>query len=324
MIEKAPVAILMPKVENYERTQIRYGGLVHELGIRGVDCFFAEQHTSYNSDTHHFNNPRDLSWVPRADITGEASVVRDLTMTLDDQPLFSDSVGPIVVHAPELNRYIAHKDNLVYDAPEIHPLTQVVDQDDIDEAVANLPGSKAVVKPIVGMRSQGVVAGDKASVVQHEFADGRYLVQEFIDTSHGIPEYGINGVHNLRVLSIDRETIGAIGREGGQSTEMLSGDMYGNIIEPDRLSPDVQRIVGTVHDVLARQAGDGHNVIAIDIMHGLNASGEMVDILCEINRRPQRISRYDLRDQRNLDMEGIKWLGSQWDKHEAEMLTKLR
>jgi hypothetical protein len=313
----------MPKVENHERTQIRYEGLVHELGVRGADYFFAEQHLSYDASTHSFSEPRDIARNLRTDLSGEASIVRDLTMTLHDQPLFSDVDGPTVVHHPNLNRFIANKDNLVESAPEIHPLTLVVDRNEINEAIASLPGSKVVVKPTIGHLSRDVVVGHKAEVATSEFAEGRYLVQEFIDTSSGMPEHGIEGVHNLRILSVDNHPIGAVARVGGRSGEMLSGDFYGNVLEFDHLNMDVQRIVGTVHDILNRLPGDGRNVIAIDTMRGVNSSGDMVDVLCEVNRRPQRISRYDLRDQRNLDMKGIEWLGSQWDKHEAEMLTKL-
>lgn len=324
MTEKAPVAILMPKVDDHERTRIRYGGLVHELGAVGVDYFFTSTHASYNSETHRFDDPRDINRQPRTDLSGEASVVRDLTMSLVEQPLYVDSEGPVVAHNPMLNHFIARKDNLVFAAPEIHPVTHVVDAVDIDEAVASIAGKKVVVKPVTGQRSQGVIVGDKALVTDQRFADGAYLVQEFIDTSGGIPELGIEGVHNLRVVSVDSEPIGAIARVGGSSSEMLSGDIYGNALDFDRLGPDVQRIVGTVHDIMLAQPGLGKNVIAIDVMRGLNASGEMVDVLCEVNRRPQRISSYDLRDTRNLDPEGIKWLSKQWDKHEAEMLSRMR
>lgn len=324
MIEKAPVAILMPKVEDHERTRIRYGGLIDELGARGIDYFFASTHASYDAEEHRFIDPRDINRNQRADLTGEASIVRDLTMTLEDQPLFSDDEGPLSVHDPELNRFIARKDNLVISAPEIHPVTHVVDALDIDEAIASVDGKKIVVKPVTGHLSKGVFAGEKGAVAGQEFAKGTYLVQEFIDTSRGIPELGIEGVHNLRVLSVDSEPIGAIARVGGRSAEMLTGDIYGNVFEYDRLRPGVQRIVGTIHDIMNAQPGLGRNVIAIDIMRGMNANGEMIDVLCEVNRRPQRISSYDLRDPRNLDPEGIKWLSKKWDEEEAEMLSKLQ
>jgi hypothetical protein len=254
MSEKSPIAILMPKTNDHERTLVRYGGLAKELGARGVDYFIAQSHDSYDSAAHTFRDPRDISRNPRNDLTGEASVVRDLTMALGDRPLYGDPDAPKVVHHPELNQFIARKDLLAQAAPEIHPVTHVVEHGDINEAVASLASLKAVVKPVTGHLSKGVVAGKKADIARQEFPSGRYLV----------------------------------------------------------------------HEVLVSKPEEGHAVIAIDTMRGLNAEGELVDVLCEVNRRPQRISRYDLRSTKNTDPQGIAWLASEWDKHEAEMLSKQR
>ena len=98
----------------------------------------------------------------------------------------------------------------------------------------------------------------------------------------------------------------------------------GPVVELDQLSDGVQEIVDRVHAILGDLPGSGKNVIAIDIMRGFGADGEMRDLLCEVNRRPQRISLYDALDERNLDIPGIRRLSKQWDIHEADMLTDLR
>lgn len=324
MTEKDPLAILMPKITDYERRKVRYGGLIAELGARGADYFFVESHSSYDSATSTFSNPVDIDRNPRLDISGAASVVRDFTMALSNEATFSGEASPLVAHHPDLDRFIAGKDGFVLAAPEFHPGTIICEHDGIHEAILATPGRKVVVKPITGHRSKGVVAGTKEEVATLTFEPGTYLVQEFIDTSNGMPEHNIEGVHNLRILSINNKAVGAIARVGGTATDILAADVYGPVVELDQLSDGAQEIVDRVHEILGDLPGQGKNVIAIDIMRGVGADGETRDLLCEVNRRPQRISMYDALDQRNLDIPGIKRLSKQWDIHEADMLTDLR
>lgn len=325
MTQKAPLAILMPKITDYERRKVRYGGLVTELDTRGVDYFFVESHSSYDPITSTFSNPVDIDRNPRLDISGAASVVRDFTMELHEKgSTFFGDESPLVAHHPELDRFIAGKDGFVLAAPELHPGTIICEHDAIVDAILATKGKKVVVKPIMGHRSKGVIAGTKEVVAKHAFEPGTYLVQEFIDTSNGMPEHNIVGVHNLRILSINNKAVGAIARVGGTAEDILAADVYGPVVELDQLGDDVQRIVDRVHEILGDLPGEGKNVIAIDIMRGVCADGETRDLLCEVNRRPQRISMYDALDDRNLDIPGIERLSKQWDIHEADMLTDLR
>lgn len=324
MTEKAPLAILMPKITDYERRKVRYGGLIDELGVRGTDYFFVESHSSYDATTSTFSNPVDIDRNPRLDISGAASVVRDFTMALRGESTFYDEASPLIAHHPDLDRFIASKDGFFLAAPELHPGTIICEQDGIAEAILATMGDKVVVKPIMGHRSKGVIVGTKQEVAEHAFEPGTYLVQEFIDTSNGMPEHNIVGVHNLRILSINNKAVGAIARVGGTAKDILAADVYGPVIELDQLGDGIQEIVDRVHSILGDLPGEGKNVIAIDIMRGVGADGEIRDLLCEVNRRPQRISMYDALDERNLDIPGIERLSKQWDIHEADMLTDLR
>jgi hypothetical protein len=58
-------------------------------------------------------------------------------------------------------------------------------------------------------------------------------------------------------------------------------------------------------------------------MRGIDASGERRDVLCEVNRRPLRISPWDLRDENNLEPAAITEMARRWDKAEAAMLADL-
>lgn len=316
---QADIAILMPKTTDNERFSVRYAGLVGELSKLAVQSCFVESHSSFDADTHDFADPYDINRNNLAPVV-KTSLVRDLTMSIDDKPLYED---PTIrtVHDPRTNRFIANKLNVFRALQDFHPATLAIQHTDLDLAFDLIPGNKIVVKPTTGMQSKGVHVLNKTSGVDLE--QGTYLAQEFIDTRGGMPEHDIAGVHNLRIISIGNKAVAGIARLGGSASDMLRDDYYGGFVHPDDFSPEVQQIVYGVHNMLATKPGEGNNVIAIDVMRGTDASGETRDVLCEVNRRPLRISPWDLRDPHNLDPVAIHEVSKRWDKAEAEMLAGL-
>lgn len=79
------------------------------------------------------------------------------------------------------------------------------------ELIENLPQIKTnlvVLKPLYGLKGRGIYIIPKTEATSFEFKDGNtdYLMQEFIDTSHGIP--GItSGLHDLRVVVINKKVV---------------------------------------------------------------------------------------------------------------------
>lgn len=318
---KESIAILMPKITDNERFTVRYSGLASEIGKHGVTAAFAQSHTSYNPDAHGFDEMHDVDLNPLTPYDlGRAAVVRDLTMPkTDSQPIYLDLFSPTLVHDPVFNSYLRNKANLYYDLPGLHPSTIIASHDELDEAVATIQGKKVVVKPITGMASQGVFIGDKDDVGVRP--EGIYMVQEFIDTHRGVSELDIDGVHNVRIVSIDSQIVGAVGRVNTAEAVMLQDDIYDKVYRPDELPESFLAISDAVHKTLKQLPGQGRNIIAIDVMRGIDSEGEQVDVLCEVNRRPMRISDYDLLSPQK-DPVGIAWISRQWDAHEATMLVK--
>ena len=318
---KESIAVLMPKITDNERFTVRYSGLSSEIGKHGVSVAFAQSHTSYNPDTHGFDVLHDVDMNPvAARDLGRIAVVRDLTMPkADNQPMYLDLFSPTLVHDPVLNSYLRNKANMYHDLPDLHPSTIIASHQELDEAVAAIQGKKVVVKPVTGMASEGVFIGKKEDA--GERADGYYMVQEFIDTHRGVSELDIDGVHNVRIVSIDSKIIGAVGRVNAAEAVMLQDDIYDKVYRPDELPESFLAISDSVHSTLKQLPSNGRNVIAIDVMRGVDASGEQVDVLCEVNRRPMRISDYDLLSPQR-DPAGIAWISRQWDAHEATMLVK--
>lgn len=315
------IAVLTPKITDNERFTIRYGGLTKEIGKRGASLAFAQTHASYDPESHNFNALHDINLNPLtvAEL-GRIAVVRDLTMPKADcQPIYVDLFSPDLVHDPGFNAYLRNKVNIYRDLPDLHPSTIIASHQELKEAVAAIKGQKVVVKPVTGMASQGVFIGSKEEAISRP--EGLYMVQEFIDTQHGVSELDIDGVHNVRIISIDSRIVGAVGRVNTGEAVMLQDDIYDKVYRPDELPESFLAISEAVHKTLKRLPGKGRNVIAIDVMRGADTSGEEIDVLCEVNRRPLRISDYDLLSPQR-DPVGLAWISRQWDTHEAIMLTE--
>ena len=324
-IPEYDVAILMPQTTDHERTAIRYAGLFDELAAHAVSACMAHGLASYNAETHTFPGVTNV----RHDVIADAAasrVVRDLTMPKDpaNADLYNDRYGPILVHHPALNYYLTDKSNIARALPQFHPETRVAAAADILDAVSAIPGERVVIKPVTGSRSKGVQLLPKTALSNSQFNSGNYLVQEYIDTSAGIPEFDIKGTHNVRILSIGSKVVGALARVNGSNKDMLQNDVYGSYVPADDLPDTMHAAADAVHTELRRLSGHGANIIAIDMMRGRGASGEQIDVICEVNRRPQRISRYDTVGKQagqNLDEAGLLELARLWDREEAVLLA---
>lgn len=316
------VGVLMPRIHDWERFAIRYRGLEEQIECLGMTALFAEGYTTYQADTHGFSDTLTVSRAAGDPSEYKMPVVRDLTMqnTLSNA-IYHDAQAPELVNTLALNTYLKDKSNLASDLPDIHPATIVANHQDVEEAVAATPGETVVVKPVTGERSIGVFIGNKQDVPR-DLQAGCYLVSEFIDTSGGFESLGISGVHNVRMLSINSQLVGAIGRvQPVPGRQTLEDDEYGRVYLPETLPTELHHIADAVHRALKTKPGNGKNVVAIDTMRGIDASGEQVDRLVEVNRKPLRISAYSLRKTGVCDPTGMAWLADQWDKHEAALLV---
>lgn len=92
---------------------------------------------------------------------------------------------------------------------EIVPRTFAINNyNDLQSVIHNIGGEKLVIKPRYGIMGKDVQFVDKKNL--KDFQDKKlkhFVVQEFIDTSKGIKELGIEGVHDLRVIIVGGEVI---------------------------------------------------------------------------------------------------------------------
>ncbi|MDO8591612.1 MAG: ATP-grasp domain-containing protein [bacterium] len=315
------VGILMPHIsDSYLSTfRARYAGLSTELAKSGYLASFDFTHESYDPYTHNFTDQQELDGTPIVSDNAPL-VVRNLTMRYWDQPIYGDPSAPRLVHDTDFNRLISRKDKVAELLPDIHPITIIAEAKELEEAMASIPGYRVILKPITGMRSKGVRIIRKKSY-QSFPGDGKYLVQEYIDNHRGDKQLGIDGTHNLRIVSINSVVIGAIARVGGVRKSILLNDSYGSVYAPEQLPEELHALTDKVHQGFINLPGGGKNVLAIDTMFGRSKNREDSYVVCEINERPVRVGPVQATNRRNSDTKGILWLGNEWDKAEAKMLA---
>lgn len=86
--------------------------------------------------------------------------------------------------------------------PENHPETREGTLENVEEMLDKY--SKVVVKPVSAHAGEGVEIIDDISEFDEE---GERIVQQFIDSSSGIEQLGIEGIHDLRVVVVDGEPV---------------------------------------------------------------------------------------------------------------------
>jgi|GEM_PF-3263194 len=339
---EAPVGVLAPPVteEHYLRFGIRYAGLVASLDDYGITPFFTHSHTSYDPELDQFTGIYDVDHQPLVDeASGEAyeaastGVLRDLTMAPATKPLYDGTSRSRLVHAPEANQTIRDKGKVYTALRELHPVTLLLESTSIAEALdaevlAHSP--LLVIKPTIGSVSNGIHIGTREELATLQLPpEARYMAQEFIKTSDGIPNI-VEGMHNMRGISIGGKLIGAIARMAGTSHQHMlkDDDFYGHFAEIDTLPEDMQRILRAAQAWTKTLPGDGNNVLAIDCMYGTNQRGERRSYLGEINYRPLRISGWNTHEMNPKRVEGgyaggIQEIAKRWDRAEAAMLAGL-
>lgn len=186
-----------------------YQDLMLSLKARGIEAYLTSGNDTYLGDgifsralmiEHKVNDPRFLTPVRNVHVNfvlerseGDAFRGTDI-MVLND-----DNIRGII------NNKIS-----LYDHFDIfQPYSKVVEHPrDLPQAVRRMPGRKVVVKIADGFGGEGVYIGSKTEVIEQSLsAKFPVLVQEFLDTSMGIPG-GEPGVHDLRCIVAEGKIIG--------------------------------------------------------------------------------------------------------------------
>lgn len=180
---------------------------------------------------------------------------------------------------PVLNRFelekICKDKLLTYQKfPEYVAETSEVETEIVDRY---LESGKAVLKPRYDFGGKGVKVIESADELE---MSGDLLVQRFIDSSQGIEELGIEGVHDLRVILIDGEPVTAYVRtpESGFISNVSQGGKMTHI-ELEDLPEEVFEVVDDVDREMEKY---GDRMYSIDFIF----DPEQRPWILELNSKP--------------------------------------
>lgn len=120
----------------------------------------------------------------------------------------------------------------------------VENKNDLANALKNIKSKKAVLKPLVESGGKGVRIGNKKDLMAISRLSGPCIVQEFIDSSKGVPGFS-RGVHDLRLVMVNEKVIYAYIREprkGGLLANLAQGGTL-TVVPKNKLPKSLYPIV---------------------------------------------------------------------------------
>jgi hypothetical protein len=159
---------------------------------------------------------------------------------------------------------------------EYFPLTiTATDRASLERALAAMPGKLAVVKPVDGWGGRDVFIGPKGELAAKATAFP-VIVQEFIDTSGGIPGV-LEGPHDFRIMVADGEVIftyAKIPAEGSLVSNIgLGGHVH--VVPPAQRPLDAMLFVDRIDPLLAPY---GRRFYSIDCGRDISGAWKLIEI----------------------------------------------
>lgn len=168
-----------------------------------------------------------------------------------------------MINAPALDALCRHKERTIAAFPEYFPASRLVQSSrELAAALDALHGDILVSKPTDSWGGQGVYVGPRGGVAQG-ITTYPALVQEFIDTSAGIPGI-VDGTHDLRILMIGGRVALCYVRVPPSGSTVANVAQGGNIIlVPDDQIPAASLAIAMSID--AKLAHFGRRVYSVDM-----------------------------------------------------------
>lgn len=154
------------------------------------------------------------------------------------------------------------------------PKTFLVNSEkDIEPVVAQLKTNIVVLKPFNGLKGLGVFIGDKKNALSFKFPDKfkKYIMQEFVDTSKGIPGIAA-GRHDLRVAVINGRAVWCHVRTPKEGNLIANAAQGGTVTELSyrRVPITVKKVVGEISNYFFQKYGN--TIYSIDF--GIDSDGK--------------------------------------------------
>lgn len=186
---------------------------------------------------------------------------------------------------PEFEEFCKDKFRVYEIFPDCMPIT--FKASDLGEALKEIETEKVVMKPRFGSGGEDVEVVDRGEVEEtlskfkeKNLEEDDVVVQEFKDSSLGIPFLDVEGVHDLRVVVVDGNLSYSSIRtpkEGYISNVSRGGDM--EILEAGELPEEIVEAVSKIDRELERY---GKRIYSADFMYDENERPWLI----ELNSKP--------------------------------------
>lgn len=260
---------------------IAYSELNAEVEKRGARLVFVRNQSTYlggNSFSRYWY--LENGKLIRVDEPITADIIYDKGHIKPDEKT-------LLMNDPELDSICTDKSKTYALLPNHSPVSAVVrSADELKSAVHDIPGELIVAKPTDGAEGKGVsiVPRDKIQETVTEFP---YLLQEFLDTSKGIPDI-VDGTHDFRMIVINGEVVLCFVRTPPEGSLLANVAQGGKKIEvpvpnipaePLALLKDVEhalsRFPRRVYSIdLGRNADGTWKIIELNSMPGMTQTAE--------------------------------------------------
>jgi glutathione synthase/RimK-type ligase-like ATP-grasp enzyme len=152
------------------------------------------------------------------------------------------------VNPSNLQRIGMNKIQMYKHFAEYQPFSIICNNEqEAKEAIARIDGEKVVVKEPEGYGGKQVYIGAKDEVISKLPSDYPLLVQEFLDTSSGVPG-SVGGVHDIRLSVCGGEFIGYYIRQAKEGSLHSNVSQGGKMIffDPSEIPAEVQKMAKAI------------------------------------------------------------------------------
>jgi glutathione synthase/RimK-type ligase-like ATP-grasp enzyme len=263
-----------------EEYRVSYRQLATVFAQRG-----AETHIVRNQSTYLGGNKFSRSWKFNGLTFEKQNEPVEVDVIFNRGELVADDDASLVKN-PDIQSICGDKWTTYTLIPHLMPMTAMVKTtDDFHAAITLIESEKIVIKPLDGFGGEGIViiAKNEAKNLMPSFP---CIVQEFIDTSAGIPGL-IEGVHDLRLVALNNKIMHSYLRSAEEGKLLANVSQGGTEIEvlPEKIPQEARALFEQV-DAVMKQFHDRH--YSVDVVR--SASGRWYVI--ELNESPG-LSRMD-------------------------------
>ncbi len=214
--------------EEYRTSYKELASLIHQKGGRFVIARGQDSYKYGTTFSHYWDFDGKNFYRVNEPIT--------VDVIYDKAASFKADSDAILVNDPVFHMLCTDKSKTADQLGELMPESIIVNSaKDILPALEKIKTDMVVAKPLDGAEGRGVLIQQKKVIAEH-IKEFPYILQEFIDTSGGIPGL-IDGVHDFRIVCINADIILSYMRKppgsslianvalGGQEIEVLLKDI---------------------------------------------------------------------------------------------------